>query len=404
MSEGFCLTGNCGFPVVVSGLSSATIPQQANDISFQFSSVQITFDNATQVLHIPGSQSFFIGGSSFMLNTVRMCKATPNGLERNQSILPSLELQFWGTPSANAITNTQAAVLIIPMYGNFETGNTAATNFMNLLFGRTQSLSSVFPEGDKVIRYTTCIEYRDANNTPPYKNKTIAVAYWQNGMKFGFSLSREANNFLANGIPLNITEQQNTYSVNDTTQVVKTISTPIVNAVSSVPYTTTVSAGNVEFSSRFTQMTYSTATASIKKTPKQLKCIAIDRSKDIVNGLLVVDPSTGELLTTEDVSGVDAQFAVIPSSTISGGDVQRWLAIGLGTLGATILLAFVVWVIMRFTAGPTAADIAAAAATATATAALPAIQWIDLLLPAFLGLCLFGIGTIITVSIIMNAS
>ena len=401
MSEGFCLTGNCGFPVVVSGLSSATIPQQANDISFQFSSVQITFDNVTQVLHIPDSQSFFIGGSSFMLNTVRICIATPNGLEPNQGNLPSIELQFWGTPSANAITNTQAAVLIIPMYGNV-TGNAAATNLMTLLGGGAQSLSSVFPEQDTVIRYTTCIEYRDVNNTSSYKNKTIAVAYWQNGMRFNFEV--DSRGFLANGIPLNITEQQNTYSVNDTTQVVKTISTPIVNAISSVPYTTTVSAGNVEFSSRFTQMTYSTATASIKKTPKQLKCIAIDRSKDIVNGLLVVDPSTGELLTTEDASGVDAQFAVIPSSTISGGDVQRWLAIGLGTLGGTILLAFVVWVIMRFTAGPTAADIAAATATATATAALPAIQWIDLLLPAFLGLCLFGIGTIITVSIIMNAS
>jgi hypothetical protein len=153
-------------------------------------------------------------------------------------------------------------------------------------------------------------------------------------------------------------------------------------------------------------MTYTNATETRRKQPQQLKCKAIDRSKDIKDGLLIIDPSTGELLTDieADQAAKDAQYLAIPPSTITGGDIQRTMAIVLGTIGGTILLALVIMFIMHFTAGQTEAQKAEAVAAAIAAAAKPAIHWIDLLLPTFLGLCLFGIITVVTVSMITTYS
>lgn len=403
MSDGFCLEGNCGFPVVVSGLSSATVRKNPNDITLQFNKIgSVSFDNTSQTIQLsdPSSQSFFIGGNQYLLNTIRICQATPNGLEPSQTVLPELELQFWGTPPANAVNHGKIAVLIIPIYAN-ATGNIYATNLINILNGNNKDLISVFPENTSVIRYETCIEYGEGS----YKNKKIIVGYWQSGITFSFPLSKR--DYLANGIPKVLIENQSTYSAFTQTGAkgTKTFDKKdqVDNAVSSLSYTTTVTASTTDFTKRFSKMTYTIGiTSSTRKAPQALKCKAIDRSKDIKNGMLIIDPSTGELLTDieDEQAKKDAQFASIPSSTITGGDVQKWLSITLGTLGGTILLALAIWAIMHFTAGQTEAGKAAAATAA----ALPkaAIHWVDLLLPTFLGLCLFGIGTIISVSIIMN--
>ena len=406
MSDGFCLEGNCGFPVVVNGLSSVTIPQQPNDITLQFNkNSTISFNNATQIIEVsdPSYHSFFIGGNQYVLRMIRICQATPNGLDPYQGYLPQHDLKFLGVPPASTINNGRVAVLIIPIYGNTSM-NIYATNLMDLLQGNNKDISKVFPDNAKVIRYETCIEYGDT----PYKNTKIVVAYWQTGMNFSFPIKRE--DFLPNGIPLHLTNNQYTYSAFTQTgsQGRKTFARTdqIADTVSSVPYTTNVTASTTDFSKRFAQMTYSTAITTAKKRPQQLKCKAIDRSKDIKDGLLIVDPSTGELLTDTDAdqAAKDAQFAAIPPSTITGGDIQRTMAIVLGTIGGTILLALAVLFIMHFTAGETDAEKAAAIAAAAAEAAKPAIQWVDLLLPTFLGLCLFGIITVVTVSLIMSYS
>jgi hypothetical protein len=107
--SGQCPLGNRGFPIVVNGLSStsqtAITTQRPNDIKLNFVPTTVTpLRDGSGRYDIQGSQSFNLGGSQYMLDTMRICKAVRTGVEYNSS--PVAELHFWGKPPSSPFTQT----------------------------------------------------------------------------------------------------------------------------------------------------------------------------------------------------------------------------------------------------------------------------------------------------------
>ena len=402
--SGQCPLGNRGFPIVVNGLSStsqtAITTQRPNDIKLNFIPTIVTpLRDGSGRYDIQGSQSFNLGGSQYMLDTMRICKAVPNGIEYNSN--PVAELHFWGKSPSSATPNSSAeiAVLIIPIYSASSSTN-EAVKFVNIINNGPGDLSKIFPQNTEVFRYNTCIEFPDGNGN--ITNKTIGVAYWRQGM----GLAGPLPTLPAFGIPIELTLNKSVYSIVSEVGAAATRtlsgSRDIIDSVSN-PYTTNISVSSTDFQHRFSYCIFTIQVSSLDTTgPKQYKCMAIDRQKDIVNGQVMVDPKTGKRLvdSLQEDDDEQASLAVIPSPTITGGDTERAFTIFFGVLFGTAALALVIWLISYFITkkNPTAA--AAAAVSAATTAALPTIHWVDLILPSFLGIVFICILTIIITSLV----
>ena len=410
--SGQCPLGNRGFPIVVNGLSSTSlsstspstiITQRPNDIKLNFISTTVTpLRDGSGRYDIQGSQSFNLGGSQYMLDTMRICKAVPNGVEYDSR--PIGELHFWGKPPSSATPNSSAeiAVLIIPIYSASSSTN-EAVKFVNIINNGPGDLSKIFPQNTEVFRYSTCVEFPDGNGN--ITNKTIGVAYWRKGM----GLSGPLPTLPAFGIPIELTLNKPVYSkVSEVgAAATRTLSESeyVIDSVSK-PYTTNISVSSTDFQHRFSYCIFTIqVSSSATNGPTQYKCMAIDRQKDIVNGQVMVDPKTGKRLvdSLQDDADENASLASVPTPTITGGNIEGALTIFLGILGGTILLALVIWLITFYITKKTPTAAAAAAVNAAATAALPTIHWLDLILPVFLGLIFVCILTIIITSLVSSS-
>jgi hypothetical protein len=410
--SGQCPLGNRGFPIVVNGVTSnvvfSTSPtkiatQRPNDIKLNFIPTTISpLRDGSGRYDVQGSQSFNLGGSQYMLDTMRICQSFPNGVEYDSK--PVAELHLWGKPPVSATPNSSAecAVLIIPIYSASSSTN-EAVNFVNIIQNGPGNLSKIFPQNTEVFRYNTCVEFPDGNGGTT--NKTIGVAYWRKGM----GLAGPLPTLPTFGIPIGLTLNKPVYSIVSevgaaATRTLSGSSNPIDSV--SRPYITTISASSSDFSTRFSYCIF-IIDKSVSETngPTQYKCIAIDRQKDIVNGQVMVDPKTGKRLadSLKEDDDEQAELDAMPTPTISGGDIEKKLEIAFGVLGGTILLALVIWFISSYITKKNSADAAAAAATAAATAALPTIHWLDLALPGFLGIVFTMILTIIITSFVSAA-
>ena len=386
--------------VVFATSRTTIVKQRPNDIKLNFTPTTISpIRDGSGRYDIQGSQSFNLGGSQYMLYTMRLCQSFPNGIEYDSR--PIAELHLWGRPSLSTTPNSSAeiAVLIIPVYSASSSTN-EAVNFLNIINNGPGDLRKIFPQNTEVFRYNTCVEFPDGSNR--ITNKTIGVAYWRKGMGLAGQIPR----FPIFGIPIELTSNKPVYSIVSEVGAgaTRTLSGSTIASDSvSKPYTTNISVSSTDFSNRFSYCIF-IIEKSVSETngPTQYKCMAIDRQKDIVNGQIIVDPKTGKKLadSLQEDENVQAELDAMPTPTISGGNIEENLIITFGVLGGTILLALLVWFISTYITKKNSAEAAAAAAAATATAAMPTIQWVDLALPGFLGIVFTMILTIIITSFV----
>lgn len=422
--SGQCPLGNRGFPIVVNAVNAMTsISETPNDIKLQFTSTRLTpLENGSFEMNFTGNQSFWLGGGQYNLYTIRLSKPITHGTELypggSAFVTPYAELHFWGRPPLNSNPDADIAVMIVPLFEPKEvTGNKQSPEgevFYTAFFNGTFfDLKDLFPSKN-VIRYTTCVEMQTYQQGGAIDNATIAVAYWRTGMSiynnnFASKFQAPQNTFGKFGIPIMLTGNQLAYGqVQEVgAQATRTLSSPgVVTDGVSTPYTTTITATSSQFTSSFRTFKFSLPVATASPTgPTQYKCIAIDRQKDIVNGQIMVDPKTGKRLadSLQEDEDDQAELAAMPTPTISGGNIEEKLIIAFGVLGGTVLLALVVWFISTYITKKNAAATAADAVTTAATAALPTIEWLDLALPAFLGIVFTMILTIIITSFVSAA-
>jgi hypothetical protein len=413
--SGQCPLGNRGFPIVVNGVTPLTpINEIPNDIKLQFNLTTLTpLTNGTFEFSFTGNQSFWLGGSQYNLYTIRLTRPVIHGTEL--SAMPYAELQFWGRPPLNSSASADIAVMIIPFFEPNETTDNKQspegevfTNLSSSGFTTMIDLTKLFPENN-VIRYTTCIEMAAQGNI--IDNATIAVAYWRKGISiwpnnFASYFQAPQNTLGIFGVPIMLTGNEPVFTqVSEVgSAATRTLTRPVnANGGVTVPYTTNITATSQQFKDSFGTFKFSLPTATASSTgPKQYKCMAIDRQKDIVNGQVMVDPKTGKRLANslQEDDDEQASLAAIPSPTITGGDNERALTIFFGILGGTAALALIIWLISFLITKKTPTAEAAAAINAAATAALPTIHWLDLVLPAFLGIIFICILTIIITSLV----
>jgi hypothetical protein len=244
------------------------------------------------------------------------------------------------------------------------------------------------------------------------ENNTIAVAYWRTGI--GVDNNNFASRFQAPqmtlgkfGIPLLLTGNQETYSsVSETGPgATRTLMRGTAERGVSTPYTTSISATSDQFKNNFALVKFSIPSAQTQRGLVQYKCMAIDRQKDIVNGQVMIDPRTGKRLvdTLKEDSDQQQELDAMPTPALTGGDIEEKVALALGIVGGTLLLALVIWLISSYITKKNPADAAAAAAAVAATAVLPTVTWIDLAIPGFIGITFILVLTIVIHSVIKSS-
>jgi len=121
-----------------------------------------------------------------------------------------------------------------------------------------------------------------------------------------------------------------------------------------------------------------------KSRKNQYKCYTIDPEKDIKNGQILVDPTTGESLESAqnrnllDSAGGDASLAfalagnVAQNDGIQPGDIEMWLTVIISIIGGGFLIVYIYHIFNLFKdPGAAAAVVAAGAAAVPAAVAAP---------------------------------
>ena len=412
MPDGICPIGSTtGFPVIVQSLTSATTTVNPNDLVLQFdiNSSLCTFNEGA--IYTTGINTFFLGGSQYTLADIRICNPVITSFETNT---PIAQIIFWGQPSANSSSKANLAALIVPIYRTGEKfvslslrdrqATTTLSNLWNLNAKSIQAdLPTLFPENE-VYRYTTCIEVIDGANI---RNTSIAVAYWSKGIALTVDTPSPPSAMVSFGIPGRLLSGRAAGSFNSSVDP-KTVSNPSYqNDGQSTPYTTTLNATTSEYKNRFTKMLFTQYSTTAKTGPstQDLKCITIERSSDIVNGHLVVDPATGKRLDQE-ISSEEQQDLDLNKETPSvvyPADIERWIAIVLGTIVGLLALAIVIILGSHLLGKDTKAKIEAAAVVAAAAAAAPPIKWVDYIMPIGMFIIFVCMSTITIVAIIYSS-
>ena len=405
MTEGICPIGNTGFPVIIKGLVNSKTQIQPNDLELQFGpEVQLTWDKPSGIFSTPGSHSFFLGGSQYTLNTIRICKHTNDGLEDGSE--PRIgDLQIWGFPPANRVTKSDLAVLVIPIYQSSAGFSSSGTTLKNALASSSTpiNLENLIPLNADVIRYSSCIEL--LNKT----HKTLSVAVWRRGIQWQNTNSNfpKGADLAPAGIPLFLTENSPTANSfkDDFKTSEKILGKELVQNEISIPYSITIQADSVDYDTRFRQMYYSKKVVKSKQVGQDLKCVAIDRDRDIKNGRLVIDPNTGETLenTLEEEEAEQAELRLEESATpqVEPSTIEKWISAILGTIFGLFLLALAVIFMKRYLSSKNTADMAKNLQEAAELASAPAIQWTDLILPLFLGIVGICVCTMIVVGLLV---
>ncbi len=411
MPNGQCPLGNIGFPVVVSGLSTVQTKPQPNDLDLRFGPPLKLRLGQNGFIDLQGSHTFFLQGDLYTLINLRICKPTYSGQEDGSETRVA-ELQFWGAPPANsATTEAQLAVLIVPIY-EADNHSKEAKVLLDDLFapgkGSSTQLADLLPDKQIVLRYNTCVEL--LNKT--YRN--IAVAYWRKGIAWNRSerFIRNAN-LTQGGVPLwliGYTGIPNTLKENP--DGTKTLGNQLIIGDNiSVPYTKNIQADSTDYDTRFRQMLFERTKAPPPSSLKvgDYKCIAVDRSKDILNGRIRLNPKTGETMDSlentleeEKSQQVDLSTAGLPESKYKAKDIEDTVGIVLGIVLGLFFLALVFIGFQRLSARKTDSELLKNTMAAAAAATVFKIDWIDLLLPFFLGITTLCLLTVLIIILLVN--
>ena len=347
--SGTCKAELQGFPIQVSGLNSLTqegLNQLSTplDIQLQFSPSQtpIQMDRNTGFLSYHGENTFFLGGTQYNLRAMRLCQPKQEGLAKFSGT-PVAELQFWGTPAATAVANTSFALLCIPIR-TAPASNFSGNALYSLLGGDAVQISDLFPTG-RIVRYVTCLE------TTAAATSSLAVAYWSEGIAVNSEMMKRMPPLKANGIPKVLT------------------ATPFLTVFEQVAdgskinrryeerdgvyltYTKGLTATASEFQKGFRIIKESNLSNQSKENSdyqqnlSNYKCITLDKSRDIKNGKLVINPLTGRPFTKELEEQAAEQTSELEPAVIGANTI--WIRvcivigvlIGLGLLAAGLVLA-----------------------------------------------------------------
>ncbi len=329
-----CLPGLQGFPVQVAGWSAFTekvsivVP---NDIQLQFSPSEtpMAYDRVTGSLNFSGSNTFFMNGTLYTLRSVRLSNPNQTGLA-NFSGTPLAELQFWGVSTAARGAPTNLAVLCIPIYQK-PVESSFAFAVINAMTGQPARLLDMIPEGDRVdvVKYSTCVE-NDIGGTTQ-----ISVAYWASGIPMDQQLSTKLPRPSSAGIPnifgykfLSLFEQSNDEKRTKYNRQYNSYPTDILITYTSLP----ISVNTPEFRNGFRLIQNFKKVGVAPRDTSAYKCIAIDRSKDIKEGKLLVDPKTGRKLSDEVDLAESQQAESMEEPTASPRDIWLRVCIIIGTL------------------------------------------------------------------------
>jgi len=346
-----CLPGLQGFPIQVTGWQSEPEKEKyiiPNDISIQFSPNQIPVQIHNGSFTINGTNTFFMGGNQYFVKNIRLCQAKQSGLT-TKSASPLAELHFWGLPTATSQTKAQntIALLNIPIFQDV-VESSSGTSLISALKGKAIRIEDFIPKSSDtdVIRYSTCVE------TDKSSSLTIVIGYWSNGM----SILQENVKVLPSpvgvfGVPdiLNY-KLLSSYILTqgETGQGGKGQRDYKVNGGILQPYSNTVvlSVNTPDFTQRFRMIRgFQQETTSSKLETSGYKCVAIDRSRDIKNGKLLIDPSSGKKLSDEvDDASAENDNQVQPA-TITPRQILDVVFTILGVILGFALLGGLIYVI-----------------------------------------------------------
>jgi hypothetical protein len=353
-----CLPGLQGFPIQISGWTSEVESERAkfkipNDISLQFSpsAVPMNYLSNQGTFQFQGNNTFFMGGTQFIVRMVRICVSKQEGLSLNRSTMPYMELHIWGVPVHTATNQNQLGLLCIPVcQGPMSTP--AGTALLNAKRGNATTLESFIPSGTDlytfpadVMRYTTCVETDGSNSM------NIVVAYWMNGMVI---VQDELNKTFPKplslyGIPMLssykfLTSYQQTESGkgNRRYDVERGMSIPYSTSVV-LPVATAEVRNGFRYISNFTNI--QTARSRGLASAQAMKCIKVDRKRDIKNGKLIIDPATGQRLEDMDKEAEDANSIDVPSANVPTRKIMETIFIIIGVLVGCSMLGFVLYLV-----------------------------------------------------------
>jgi hypothetical protein len=340
-----CLPGLQGFPVQItgwSGYSDKTNIITPNDIQLQFSpsKVPLSINKITGEITNHGHSTFFMNGVQYNVRIVRISAAKQEGLG-NFSGASVAEFQIWGNTAGN---QNGLAVLIIPLVQK-PSENSAGSKIISAIAGNAIPLLDCIPTGPgtEIVKYTTCVE------TDKSSTVNISVAYWANGA----AITQQMANTLPKPLPpAGIPNSFGFRVLSSYVQFADEKQTKGQRKYSDIhsvlqPYASSVvlSVATPEFKNGFRVIqNFEIKKKTAEQELSAYKCIAIDRGRDIKDGKLIIDPSTGERLDKE-VEKADVQRA----ETLEKGGVSKarsiWITVCiiLGTILGLAVLAGIVW-------------------------------------------------------------
>lgn len=325
-------SGFSGFPINPSGWTSIIDKSTYvinNDISLQFSPSDNQCGYNNGFCAVNNQNTFFMGGTQYAINRIRICSPGQNGLSTNT---PIAELNIWGKPTAPSSSQQTIAVLNIPIFQG-SVNSPAGVNFISYLNNQQIKLDSLIPKGNdvNVVRYNTCIE-TNMNNTI-----NIVVGYWESGITIIQESRRLIPSPLVNfGVPkslINPAKLLSSYALSATgkTSLVYTTNDPLDILI---PYNSSITSPSdltkIRYIKGFSDIT------SSKQSTNAYKCITINPSKDIKNGQILINPDTGKRLSEELAdSQVENEMNIQVGSI---GDTMEKIAIALGVCLGLLLL------------------------------------------------------------------
>ncbi len=333
-----CLPGLQGFPVQITGWSGLTdkVPLVTpNDIQLQFSPSNAVrqFNRSTGEIQQHGNSTFFMNGTQFTVRQVRLCKPKQEGLA-SVAGNPVAEFQIWGFPVGAVNSVLELAVLIVPVFQKPAETESGKAIF-SVATENSASLQSCIPSGVEVVKYTTCIE------TSTNSTVKISVAYWTQGAQITqVMLQALPRDLPPAGIPdifgfrvlssfVQFADEKRTKGQRQY-QDIQSVLQPYTNSV-------LLSTATPEFQNAFRIIqNFEVRVGRGTQDTSAYKCVAIDRTRDIKDGKLLIDPSTGRRLD-EEVQVADAQTAETLNKNVNTGASARsiWMAVCI-TLGVIL--------------------------------------------------------------------
>ena len=254
-------------------------------------------------------------GTQYTVRAIRLAKPKQEGIS-NISTDPIAELCIWGMPNANSQPKATVAVLVIPIYIKGESSDPGEAIY-ELYRKSSIRLVDTVPQGrgTDVVRYSTCVENSQGKTT------TITVAYWA----YGAAMTQaQANRFLPTLSPWGVPDILGYDLVTIYEQHEKTREKREYNKIRDLqrPYQASIVLGvtTIEFKNSFRLIQDFVQHQESAKETSKYKCIRIDRSRDIKNNELLIDPATGRRLDEElkEASELDSEKieAVVGAGTM----------------------------------------------------------------------------------------